>query len=97
MPLSPSILCQIYRNKYLAMRFPNHDSIEFFPLNIINGSNAMLAALTTAKTVMFSRRALKDNLKALSPLTVIHFLLAFPSGFIDIIFAGGSSYFTPWH
>ena len=97
MPLSPSIPCQIYRNKHLPMRFPNQNSIKFFPLNIINGSNAMLVALTTAKTVMFSRRALKDNLKALSPLTVIHFLLAFPSGFIDIIFAGGSSYFTPWH
>ena len=33
----------------------------------------MPAALTTAKTVMFSRRAPKDNLKALSLLTVIHF------------------------
>ena len=33
----------------------------------------MPAVLTTAKAVMFSRRAAKDNLKALSPLTVIHF------------------------
>ena len=33
----------------------------------------MSAALTTAKTVMFSRRAAKDNLNALSPLAVIHF------------------------
>ena len=56
MPLSPSILCQTYRNKYLAMHFPNHDSIEFFPLNIINGSNAMLATLTTILSV-FSKYA----------------------------------------
>ena len=33
----------------------------------------MPAASTTAKTVMFSQRAPKDNLKALSPLTVINF------------------------
>ena len=36
---------------------PNHDSIKFFPLNIINGSNAMPAALTTAETLMFSQLA----------------------------------------
>ena len=33
----------------------------------------MPAALATAETVMFSELAPKDNLKVLSPLTVIHF------------------------
>ena len=56
MPPSPSILCQTYHNKYIFGNafVPNKDSIEFFPLNIINGSNAMPTALTTAKTVVFS-------------------------------------------
>ena len=40
----------------------------------------MRAVLAAVKTVMFSRWAPKDNLKPLSPLTVIHFLFVWSVG-----------------